>query len=156
MQGLLSNEGLLQLMPESLMSTFQRESTMILKSLNDPLATLLSLATFARIRRLWKPKNDSGTQPQWLEKICLVFGPKSSNKTLDLVIIGAIMACSSSSTNLAPSERVLLVRLAIEICHEIDEELRKTWLKAHSQKLVKLCEKVKRTDIDPELRVLVR
>jgi hypothetical protein len=156
MQGLLSNADLIQLLPDDLMEAFQREGTKILRNLNDPLGTLLSLATFTRIRKLWKPRDSTQQQPQWLANICQIFGPKSSSKTLDLVVISAVMACSTSSNGYTLGERVLLVRLAIEICHEIDEELRKTWLGANSPKLAKLCEKLKRPDINAELQVTVR
>lgn len=156
MQGLLSNADLIQLIPHNLMEAFQREGTKILKNLNDPLGTLLSLATFARIRKLWKPSNSTQEKPQWLGNICQIFGPKSSNKTLDLVVISAVMACSTSSNGYTLNERILLVRLAMEICHEIDEDLRKTWLSANSSKLAKLCEKLKQPDINAELQVTVR
>lgn len=156
MQGLLSNADLIQLLPNNLMEAFQREGTKVLRNLNDPLGTLLSLATFTRIRKLWKPRDSTQKQPQWLANICQIFGPKSSNKTLDLVVISAVMACSTSSNGYTLSERILLVRLAIEICHEIDDELRKNWLSANLPKLAKLCEKLKRPDIDAELQVTVR
>ncbi|EED13833.1 conserved hypothetical protein [Talaromyces stipitatus ATCC 10500] len=153
MQGLLSNAELIQLLPNDLMESFQREGSKILRNLNDPLGTLLSLATFIRIRKLWKPRDSTQKQPQWLANICQIFGAKSSNKTLDLVIISAVMTCSTSSNGYTPEERTMLVRLAIEICHEIDEDLKKTWLSANSSKLAKLCEKLKRPDIDAELQV---
>lgn len=155
MQG-LSNADLIQLIPNNLMEAFQREGTKILRNLNDPLSTLLSLATFTRIRKLWKPTNSTQENPQWLANICQIFGPKSSNKTLDLVIISAVMACSTSSNGYTLNERILLVKLAMEICHEIDEDLRKTWLSANSSKLAKLCEKLKQPDINAELQVTVR
>ncbi|KUL85279.1 hypothetical protein ZTR_07956 [Talaromyces verruculosus] len=153
MQGLLGNADLIQLLPNDLMEAFQHEGTKILRNLNDPLGTLLSLATFTRIRKLWKPRDTTQRQPQWLGNICQIFGPKSSNKTLDLVVISAVMACSTSSNGYILNERILLVRLAIEICHEIDDELRRTWLSANSPKLAKLCEKLKRPGIDAELQV---
>jgi hypothetical protein len=156
MQGLLSNADLIQLIPNDLMEAFQREGTKILRNLSDPLGTLLSLATFTRIHKLWKPRNSAQEQPQWLANICQIFGPKSSNKTLDLVVISAVMACSTSSNGYMLNERTLLVRLAIEICHEIDEDLRKTWLSANSSKLAKLCEKLKQPDINAELQMTVR
>ncbi|KAL3703961.1 hypothetical protein TMatcc_009651 [Talaromyces marneffei ATCC 18224] len=153
MQGLLSNADLIQLIPNDLMEAFQREGTKILRNLNDPLGTLLSLATFTRIRKLWKPRDSTQKQPQWLTNICQIFGPKSSNKALDLVVISAVMACSTSSNGYTINERIFLVRLATEICHEIDEDLRKTWLSTNSPKLGKLCEKLKRPDINAELQV---
>lgn len=155
MKGLLSNADLIRLLPNDLMEAFQREGTKILRNLNDPLGTLLSLATFTRIRKLWRPRDNTQKQPQWLANICQIFEIKSCNKTLDLVVISAVMACSPSSNGYTLNERTLLVRLAIEICHEIDDELRKIWLSANSPKLSKLCEKLKRPDIDAELQVTV-
>lgn len=160
MEGLLSNSDLIKLLPTDLMETFQREGTKILRNLNDPLGTLLSLATFARIRRLWQPASKEGNHddepPRWLANICQIFGPKSACKTLDLVIISAVMACSTSTTNqYTPDDRILLVKLAIEICREIDEEHKKTWLSANSAKLAKLCDKLRRPEIEGDLQFMV-
>jgi hypothetical protein len=155
MEGLLSNSHLIKLLPNDLMETFQREGTKVLRTLNDPLETLLSLATFARIRRLWRPTTERGHEPQWLANICQIFGPRRASKTLDLIITSAVMACSSSSNEYKQENRTLLVRLAIEICYEIDEERKKEWLSANSAKLVKLCDKLRHPEIDAELQVMV-
>lgn len=157
MEGLLSNSDLIKILPNDLMENFQREGTKILRNLNNPLETLLSLATFARIRRLWRPINSDNRehQPQWLTNINQIFGLKSAAKTLDLVVISAVMACSNSCSGYTHEERVTLLELAIEISHSIDEDQRKTWISANSAKLAKLCDKLRRPDIDAEIQVIV-
>lgn len=154
-EGFIGNSNILKILPNDLMATFQLESTKILRSLNDPMASLLCLATFARIRRLWQPTENEPYMPSWLENIFQILGPKRSAKTLDLVFISAIMACSSSCSGYSPQERVFLVRLTIEICENFDEELKRLWLATNSSKVVKLCDKLRRPEIDEGLQMMV-
>lgn len=154
-EGLIGNSNILKILPIDLMATFQLESTKILRSLNDPMASLLCLATFARIRRLWQPTENEPYMPTWLENIFQILGPKRSAKTLDLVFISAIMACSSSCSGYPPPERVFLVQLAVEICENFDEGLKRSWLATNSPKVIKLCDKLQRPEIGQDLQMMV-
>ncbi|CRG82883.1 Intracellular protein transport protein USO1 [Talaromyces islandicus] len=153
-EGFIGNFNILKILPNDLMATFQLEATNILRSLNDPIASLLCLATFARIRRLWQPTENEAYMPTWLENIFQILGPKRAAKTLDLVFISAIMACSSSCSGYSPQERVFLVKLAVEICENFEEEIKRSWLGTNSPKVVKLCDKLRRADIDRDLQMM--
>lgn len=154
-QGFIGNLNIVKILPNDLMANFQLEATNILRSLNDPVGSLLCLATFARIRRLWQPTGSESYMPTWLESIFQILGPKRGAKTLDLVFISAIMACSNSCSGYSPQERVFLVKLAVEICDSFHEELKRSWLSTNSPKVVKLCEKLRRPEINQDLQMMV-
>lgn len=154
-EGFIGNSNILKILPNDLMATFQVEATNILRSLNDPMGSLLCLATFARIHRLWQPTGNDPYMPTWLENIFQILGPKRAAKTLDLVFISAIMACSSSCSGYSSQERVFLVRLAVEICDNFEEELKRSWLGKNSPKVAKLCDKIRRPNIDRDLQMMV-
>ncbi|KAH8703721.1 hypothetical protein BGW36DRAFT_404049 [Talaromyces proteolyticus] len=154
MDGLLGNSNILKIIPNDLMASFQHESTNILRNLNDPMGSLLCLATFTRIRKLWLQNANNCDNRVWLENICHIFGSKRVSKTLDLVVISSIMACSDTCNGYSSEERLLIVRLSIEICENIDEDLKKSWLSTGSPKIVKLCDKLRRPDIDSSLQMM--
>ena len=154
MTGLQGTPGILNEMPSETMSNLQVELTKALRNLDDHMGNLLCLAIFARIT---KAEIQHGPKPPaWLESIHHFFGPKRGLKTLDLVVLRVILACSASCTSLGPGKAAESIRLAIEICNNVDPDRKHAWVESNSPKIKKLCEKVIRDDIDPKVQMMVR
>lgn len=157
--GLHDSPGLLDAVPEEAMASFQTECSKILRNLDDHMGNLLCLATFARIastRRYYAaPDRREDRLPAWLQNVSQFFGPKRGLKTLDLVVLRVVLACSASCSGLSPAEAVESVRLAVEICDRVGFEQRESWIKSNPSRIAKLCEKVSRDGIDPELQMMV-
>ncbi|GAD92284.1 hypothetical protein NFIA_070450 [Paecilomyces variotii No. 5] len=149
------SSSLLEAFSDETMANFQTECTKILRNLDDHMGNLLCLATFARIAAARIPKNYTGNDnlPGWLQNIRQFFGPKRASKTLDLVVLRVILACSSSF-NMSPKEAIQSVRLAMEICDTIDSDQRRAWLEKNTSRVAKLCEKLRREGIDRKLQVM--
>lgn len=123
------------------------------------MGNLLCLATFARLvpsQNSNVDAEDGANTPTWLQTIRHFFGPKRGPKTLDLVVLRVILACSSSYGNLTVEESAESVRLAISICDSVDGEQRTRWIEGNSIKLAKLVEKITRDGIDQGVQMLVR
>ncbi|KAJ5738532.1 hypothetical protein N7493_001687 [Penicillium malachiteum] len=138
------------------MSQLQLELTNTLRKFNDHMRVLLSLATFAQIVSI--ETNDMGnTQqaPPWLISIEDFFGPKRGVKTLDLVVLRIILACSSpNDNNLTPSQAAESIGFAITIADAIGSEQKNAWITTSSSKIAKLCEKVARDGLDREVQIM--
>ncbi|KAJ6031502.1 hypothetical protein N7540_002234 [Penicillium herquei] len=140
------------------MNYLQLELTKILRNFNDHMCGLLALATFAQI--VSTEINDMGNEqkvntPPWIINIQNFFGPKRGLKTIDLVVLRVIFACSSSRDNfLTPSKASESIGLAIIITEAMDPEQKKIWIAANSSKINKLCEKVARDELDREVQVM--
>ncbi|KAL4991513.1 hypothetical protein BDW68DRAFT_184949 [Aspergillus falconensis] len=153
----LQATGILFELPQEVMSCFQAELTNTLRNLEDHMGNMLCLATFAR---LVSSQNDSAetkdgvNTPTWLQSIRHFFGPKRGLKTLDLVVLRVILACSSSCAKLTAEESAESIRLAISICCSVDKAQRTCWIEGNSIKLAKLLEKITRDDIDRGVQVL--
>ncbi|KAJ5510323.1 hypothetical protein N7453_002426 [Penicillium expansum] len=108
-------------------------------------AISLCLATFAQIATALgtTSQNQHGSETLWLLNIKHFFGQKRGLKTLDLVVLRVILACSSSC-NLAPPEAAESIRLAICIADAIEPEQKQAWMASNSPKIAKLCEKAVR------------
>ncbi|KAL1968033.1 hypothetical protein VTN77DRAFT_2162 [Rasamsonia byssochlamydoides] len=157
MAGLLGNSSLLDALPEGIMANFQAECTKTLRNLNDHMGSLFCLATFARIKSLWTSTQErefgKHTCPVWFQNLSQFFGPKRAQKTLDLVVMSVIMACSATCSTLSAEEATGGVRLAIEICENVDQEQKEIWLRSNAPRIAKLCEKLTRNGIDVNLQM---
>lgn len=134
------------------MSSLQLELTKTLRNLDDHMGNLLCLATFAH---LVKADQQRGPRASWLENIQHFFGPKRGVKTLDLVVLRVILACSAHCNGLNSGEAAESVRLAVEICDRVDPERKQAWIAGNSSKIAKLCEKVSREGIGQEVQMMV-
>ncbi|KAF4202510.1 hypothetical protein CNMCM8927_000130 [Aspergillus lentulus] len=147
---------LLEISPET-MSSLQVELTKTLRNLDDHMGNLLCLATFARIASSWDTNagREHGPQfPSWLQNVKHFFGQKRGLKTLDLVILRVILACSASCDNLPPRKAAESIRLAIEICDSVEEGQKDCWIANNAPKIAKLCEKVNRNGIDWQVQMM--
>ncbi|KAL4783052.1 hypothetical protein BJX76DRAFT_368700 [Aspergillus varians] len=153
----LQASGVLFELPQEVMSSFQTELTKTLRNLEDHMGNLLCLATFARLGSLQNgnAEAESGVDiPAWLQNIRHFFGPKRALKTMDLVVLRVILACSSRCGNLTTEESAESIRLAISICDTVDKAQQEYWIKGNSIKLAKLLEKVTRDGIDHNIQIL--
>ena len=143
--GLKGSPRVLDDIPSEVMSNLQLEFTKTLRNLDDHMGNLLCLATFAQIAtgRNTASQYQHGSEGQWLLNIKHFFGPKRGIKTLDLVVLRVILACSSSC-NLGPQDATKSVLLAITIADAIEPEQKQTWIASNSAKISKLCEKAVR------------
>ena len=145
--------------PSEVMLSLQVEFTETLRNLDDHMGNLMCLATFARIASTRKtnshPKHGP-EPPSWLVSIQHFFGPKRGLKTLDLVVLRVILACSSNCNNLTTSQAADSIRLAICIANAIKPEQKQAWLSFNASKISKLCEKVSRDGLDREIQMMVR
>ena len=122
------------------------------------MGNLLCLATFARVASSQKlSRGDESAQqvPGWLQSINHFFGAKRGLKTLDLVVLRVILACSTSCQSLMADQAAESIRLGIDICATVEGSQRETWIQTNSSKIAKLCEKVTRDNTEPEVQMLV-
>ncbi|KAJ5124200.1 uncharacterized protein N7515_008025 [Penicillium bovifimosum] len=155
--GIRGSPRILDDIPSDIMSNLQLEFTKILRNLDDHMGNLLCLATFAQIATALDTtsQNQHGSEsPTWLLNIKHFFGQKRGLKTLDLVVLRVILACSSSC-NLAPSEAAESIRLAICIADATGPEQKRAWIAGNSSKIAKLCEKAAREGLEGVTRTMV-
>ncbi|CAG8373434.1 unnamed protein product [Penicillium salamii] len=147
--GLKVSPHVLNDVPSQIMSDLQLEFTKTLRNLDDHMGNLLCLSTFAQIAtaRLAEPQNQHGSERQWLLNIKHFFGAKRGIKTLDLVVLRVILACSSSC-NLGPQDAAASIRLAIDITDAIEPAQKQAWIASNSAKVSKLCEKAVKDGLD--------
>ncbi|CAG8291933.1 unnamed protein product [Penicillium olsonii] len=150
--GLKGSPQVLNDVPSEIMSGLQLEFTKTLRNLDDHMGNLLCLSTFAQITtaRLTE-QHQHGSERQWLLNIKQFFGPKRGIKTLDLVVLRAILACSSSC-NLGPQDAAASIRLAIDISDAIEPAQKQAWIASNSAKVTKLCEKAAKDGLDPGIQ----
>ncbi|KAF7156422.1 hypothetical protein CNMCM5623_010092 [Aspergillus felis] len=147
---------LLDISPET-MSSLQVELTKTLRNLDDHMGNLLCLATFARISSSWdtNAEGQHGAQfPSWLQNVKHFFGQKRGLKTLDLVILRVILACSAGCDNLPSRKASESICLAIEICDSVEQGQKDCWIANNAPKIAKLCEKVNRNGIDWQVQMM--
>lgn len=154
--GLKSSPRVLNDIPSEIMSDLQLEFTKTLRNLDDHMGNLLCLSTFAQIAtaQLTDPQNQHGSERQWLLNIKHFFGLKRGIKTLDLVVLRAILACSSSC-NLGPQDAATSIRLAIGIADAIEPAQKQAWIASNSAKISKLCEKAAKDGLYPAIQKMV-
>lgn len=158
MSGLHGSGQILNDVPVEVMSNLQLELTKTLRNLDDHMGNLLCLATFARIAST-KYNNYSNqhepNDPSWLINIQQFFGPKCGLKTLDLVVLRVILACSSNRSNLSGAQAAESVRLAICVADTIQPQEKQVWMSGNRAKIAKLCDKVAQESLDRELQMMV-
>ncbi|KAK6831613.1 hypothetical protein RU639_002850 [Aspergillus parasiticus] len=157
MTGLQTSPRVLRGIPSEIMSSLQIELTKTLRNLDDHMGNLLCLATFARIASSQRvPGSDESAQqvPGWLQNIKHFFGAKRGLKTLDLVVLRVILACSTSCQSLMIDQAAESIKLGIEICATVEGSQRESWIQTNKSKIAKLCEKVTRENIDAEVQML--
>ncbi|ODM18484.1 hypothetical protein SI65_06355 [Aspergillus cristatus] len=155
--GLQTSPGTLYDIPAETMSTLQGELLKTLRNMDDHMGNLLCLSTFACITSSQKLdyEHEHGPQPpSWLHNVRHFFGPKRGLKTLDLVVLRVILACSANCNNLTPSEAAESVRLAIAVCDTVEPEQKQVWISGNASKIAKLCEKVTREGINYEVQMM--
>lgn len=140
------------ILPDDTMSRFQSECTRILRKLDDHVSSLFCLAMFARIASADAQPSDR--KPGWLRSICQFFDATRGLKTLDLVFLRVVLACSSTA-GLSASQSVDCILLAKEVCDVVDPSQKNHWIQSGKVKIVKLCEKIMRADHDPTIQMLV-
>ncbi|KAL4791804.1 hypothetical protein BDV19DRAFT_369713 [Aspergillus venezuelensis] len=153
----LQASGVLFELPQEVMSCFQVELTKTLRNLDDHMGNLLCLATFSTLASSHNESDlmESGpAAPTWLQNFIHFFGPKRGLKTMDLVVLRVILACSSSYGNLTTEQAAESIRLAISICDRVDQEQRERWIEGNSIKVAKLLEKINRDSIDHSVQML--
>lgn len=156
--GIKRSPRLLEEIPSEVMASLQVELTKTLRNLSDHMGNLLCLATFARMASLEDSATEKGCVrfvPSWLQSVNHFFGPKRGLKTLDLVVLRVILACSDSCSDLTVDKAAESIRLAIEICDRVEPEQRESWVKANGSKIAKLREKITRSGIDSGVQMLV-
>jgi hypothetical protein len=159
MTGLQGSLNFINEVPPEIMSNLQLEFTKTLRNLDDHMGNLLGLATFARIsttHRNQLDKHHGAGTASWLLNIQHFFGPKRGMKTLDLVVLRVILACSSNCNNLTPAQAAESIRLAICIADAVEPDQKNCWISGNSSKIAKLCEKVARENLNREIQVMVR
>lgn len=82
------------------------------------------------------------------------FTTKRGSKTLDLVVLKVILACSRSCS-LPSSEIIESLRISEEIVNAVGKEEKRIWMLKNGTKTRKLHEKVLRPDIDIGVRCAV-
>ncbi|CAG7964363.1 unnamed protein product [Penicillium nalgiovense] len=154
--GLKGSPRVLNDIPSEVMSNLQLEFTKTLRNLDDHMGNLLCLATFAQIATALgtTSQNQHGSEAPWLLNIKHFFGQKRGLKTLDLVVLRVILACSSSC-KLAPSEAAESIRLAICIAEAIESEQKQVWIAGNNSKIAKLCEKAVRDGLHGQTQTMV-
>ncbi|PGH26669.1 hypothetical protein AJ80_01615 [Polytolypa hystricis UAMH7299] len=152
MTGISGNQ--LEILPEETLSKFQSECTQVLRNMNDHVGNLLCLAIFAKISTTARKKTEAGppVQGKWMQSICQFFDATRGVKTLDLAVLRAILACSASS-NFSLQERIQCIELATEVCSAVDPAQRQEWILKNKVKIVKLCGKILRPDIDVQVQM---
>lgn len=163
---------LLEVLPAEATSRLHEQLSRMLQSLGDRPSILLCLAIFARFlpgpspvyRTSETPSPNLDAAPSSVavlpnearryDKIRKYFNARRASKTLDLVVLRVVEACSSSFS-LKCCEAVESLSLAQEIVRVVDNAERVSWLKNSGPMTRKLFEKVLRQDINLEVRLAV-
>ena len=159
----------LDIMPFDILYSLQSQIILVLSKLDsdDHLASLLCLAVLAKFSSM--PGDTENSEPNIQ---CLPhddIGPDSADrflparkffssrvpKTLDLIVIKAITACSQSC-KLKAHEIVESLKLSREIVDALDKKEKTHWQAGNVRKINKLYEKVLRFDIEAKVQCEVR
>lgn len=136
------------------------EITNILRKTDDHIASLLCLAVFAKIVS-WASASSSSNEaaqddrPSWLQSMRHFFDSKRGVKTIDVVALRVILACSENTPlSQQDSEEILL--LAWQIVALVEPSQRTAWVEANRAKAARLEAKIAREGLRGDLRMLVR
>ena len=159
----------LDILPFDILSSLQSQMIEVLTHLDsdDHLAGLLCLAVLAkfssRLRAMEKSRADVQSSPnneidlESIDKFLPArkfFSSRRAPKTLDVVVIKAITACSQSC-QLSTHEIVESLKLSTEIVDAFDEKEKISWLSGNVWKTNKLYEKILRFGIETKVQVQV-
>lgn len=159
----------LDILPFDILSSLQSQMIEVLTHLDsdDHLASLLCLAVLAKFssrpRAMEKSLADVQSSPN--NKIDLestdkflparkFFSSRRAPKTLDVVVIKAITACSQSC-QLSTQKIVESLKLSTEIVDAFDQKEKISWLSGNVWKTNKLYEKILRFGIETKVQVQV-
>ena len=143
----------LSILPLNTINQFQEQLIGLLKSLEDQSTSLLCLAIFARIsydHPISAITDHYMKDDDWYRLARQFFTAKRVSKTLDLVILRAILATSGS---IGVPQAVESLQLAAEIVDVIEFRERTAWQEKNLAKLKKLVEKVSQPNVDHTVRV---
>lgn len=152
----------LDILPFDSLSSLQSQMIEVLKNLDSDnhLASLLCLAVLAKFSS--RPGGMANSHPNDRSSPNDEIGPESAHrflparkffssrrapKTLDLVVIKAITACSQSC-QLSSPEIVESLKLSREIVDAFDKKEKSSWLAGNVRKTKKLYEKILRLEIE--------
>ena len=161
--------GLLNALPRETIARLQEQLIKMLRDLKDHSGNLLCLAIFSRIaiigplspcskpfssppRSLAPIAQDVILQSDVCEIARQFFSTKKAPKTLDLVVLKAILVCANSS-DLNHFQAVDSLKLAREIVNAIGSDEKKCWIQNNFSKIKKLYEKVTRQSCDHVVRI---
>lgn len=156
----------LDVLPFDILSTLQSQMIEVLTKIrsDDHLASLLCLAILAKFAS--RPRSMESFQPNVQSSPNDENGPESADrflpgrklflsrrapKTLDLVVIKAITACSQSC-RLSTHEIVESLKLSREIVDAFDKKQKSSWLAGNVGKTKKLHEKILRSGIEAKVQ----
>ena len=154
------------ILPLDILSTVQNRTIEVLSELDSDnhLGNLLCLAVLARfssrpgvIKKLLVNVHSSpndAIEPQPKDTFFPArkfFSSNKALKTLDLVVIKAIKACSQRC-QLSANDIVESLKLSREIIDALDKKERISWLAGNNQKTKKLYEKILRPDIEDKVQ----
>ncbi|MCJ1404439.1 hypothetical protein MMC11_007664 [Xylographa trunciseda] len=158
---------LLQLLPPRKFIHLQDQLIKLLRNFDDHKVNLLCLAIFALLcsnQSFWPGCEDNFSPQEILvlearaegrsEDICgaaRLFFTSKAQKTMELVVLRAIMSCSSSMT---PSDAISSLTLAGDILHTVDTIERTNWVQNNMAKVRKLHEKVRKPNIDRTVQLV--
>ena len=156
-------------MPLDIVSSLQSQMILVLSKLesDDHLASLLCLAILAKFSSMHGDMENSGPNIQSLPQDenglhsadrflpARKFFSSRVTKTLDLIVIKAITACSQSC-RLKVHEVVESLKLSVEIVDTLDEKEKSHWQAGNIRKINKLYEKVLRSGIEAKVQCEVR
>ena len=156
-------------MPLNIVSSLQSQMILVLSKLDsdDHLASLLCLAVLAKFSSMPGDMENFGPNLQSLVQDetglhsadrflpARKFFSSRVPKTLDLIVIKAITACSQSC-RLKVHEVVESLKLSIEIVDTLDEKEKTHWQAGNVRKINKLYEKVLRSGIEAKVQCAVR
>ena len=156
----------LDILPFDILSSLQSHMIEVLKNLDsdDHLANLLCLAVLAKFssrsegmersqHNVQSSANDQ-TGPEPADRFLPArkfFSSRRVPKTLDLVVVKAITACSQSC-QLSTHDIVESLKLSTEIVDAFDKGEKSSWLAGNVWKTQKLYEKVLRPDIEAKVQ----
>ena len=160
--------GILDILPLETVIQLQEQLIAVLRGLEDHLMSLLCLAIFATIHQTPKSlslENESSSRPTGLssetspsvkpvkyESAKDFFTAKRAAKTLDLVVLRVILACSSSS-GMDTAQAIEIVKLSRRIIDAVDISERRDWILRNATKVRKVHEKISRQVIDSVLQL---
>ena len=145
---------LLSILPLDTITRLQEQLIKLLKGLEDHSASLLCLAIFARITHDHPAAllaiRDGTHNDDPYQSARQFFTAKRALKTLDLVVLRAILASSGS---MAIPQAIESLQLAVEIINAVTPSEKMMWVEKNIAKLKKLVEKVSQPNIDHNVQL---